>query len=88
MVPAPGSTSADKLYSNYLRKELIDEVHGIIPDIGKILTIFSETRKWILSISEFRKAYEERVQAGAGGCSKDKRCRHGPEDIILLFDHR
>jgi cold shock CspA family protein len=56
---------ADKLYSNYLRKELIDEVHGIIPDIGKVLAIFSETRKWILSISEFRKAYDERVQAGA-----------------------
>ncbi|MCP3387455.1 cold shock domain-containing protein [Bradyrhizobium sp. CCGB12] len=56
---------ADKLYSNYLRKELIDEIHGIIPDIGKVLAIFSETRKWILSISEFRKAYEERAQVGA-----------------------
>jgi len=56
---------ADKLYSNYLRKELIDEIHGIIPDIGKVLSIFSETRKWILSIEEFKKAYEERVQVGA-----------------------
>ncbi|WP_346295207.1 hypothetical protein LRC39_18360 [Rhodopseudomonas sp. P1] len=55
---------ADKLYSNYLRKELIDEIHGIIPDIGKVLSIFSETRKWILSIDEFKKAYDERVQAG------------------------
>ena len=51
---------ADKLYSNYLRKELIDEIHGIIPDIGKVLSIFSETRKWILSIDEFKRAYEER----------------------------
>jgi len=56
---------ADKLYSNYLRKELIDEIHGIIPDIGKVLSIFSETRKWILSIGEFKKAYEERVQSGS-----------------------
>lgn len=54
----------DKEYSNYLRKELIDEIHGIIPDIAKVLGIFSELRKWILTIEEFRQAYLERVEAG------------------------
>lgn len=55
---------ADKSYSNYLKKELIDEIHGIIPDIANVLSIFSETRKWILSIDEFRAAYEDRVATG------------------------
>lgn len=55
---------ADKAYSNYLRKELVDEIHGVIPDIENVLGIFSETRKWILSIDEFRKAYNERVENG------------------------
>lgn len=55
---------ADKAYSNYLKKELIDEIHGVIPDIANVLSIFSETRKWILSIDEFRAAYNERVAAG------------------------
>lgn len=55
---------ADKAYSNYLKKELVDEIHGIIPDIQNVLAIFSETRKWILNIEEFRKAYNERVEAG------------------------
>lgn len=54
----------DKIYSNYLKKELIDEVHGIIPDISNVLSIFSETRKWILSIEEFRDAYLERSKGG------------------------
>jgi hypothetical protein len=48
-----------------LKKELIDEMHGIIPDIAKVLSIFSESRKWILSIQEFRQAYQERVDAKA-----------------------
>lgn len=55
---------SDKAYSNYLKKELIDEIHGIIPDIAKVLSIFSELRKWILTIDEFKQAYAERVEAG------------------------
>ncbi|MEO7177672.1 MAG: hypothetical protein ABIW83_02400, partial [Allosphingosinicella sp.] len=55
---------ADKAYSNYLKKELIDEIHGIIPDISTVLDIFSETRKWILSVDEFRRAYKERIAEG------------------------
>lgn len=56
--------TADKEYSNYLKKELVDEIHGIVPDIAKVLGIFSELRKWILTIDEFRNAYHERVDAG------------------------
>ncbi|WP_095090816.1 P-loop ATPase, Sll1717 family [Mesorhizobium sophorae] len=57
--------AADKAYSGYLRKELIDEMHGLIPDIDNVLSIFSQTRKWILSISEFRSEYLERVKTGS-----------------------
>ena len=55
---------ADKAYSNYLKKELIDEIHGVIPEIDTVFSIFSESRKWILSVDEFKLAYQERVDAG------------------------
>ena len=64
IISADTIRDADKAYSNYLKKELIDEIHGLIPDISRVLSIFSELRKWILSIDEFRKAYQERVSAG------------------------
>ncbi|MER8504786.1 cold shock domain-containing protein [Mesorhizobium sp. M1339] len=54
---------ADKAYSNYLRKELIDEMHGLIPDIDSVFSIFSESRKWILNISEFKSAYNQRLKS-------------------------
>ncbi len=53
--------SADKAYSNYLKSELIDEIHGVIPDINTILRIFTQIRKWILTIDEFRRIYRDYV---------------------------
>jgi hypothetical protein len=55
---------ADKIHSNYLKKELIDEIHGIIPDIASVLSIFSERRRWILSIKEFQDEYRFRLNKG------------------------
>lgn len=52
----------DKSFSNYLRSELEDEIHGILPDIHNILNLFSHIRKQTLSIGEFKKAYEEAVK--------------------------
>lgn len=56
---------ADKSYSNYLKDELLDEIHGLIPDIATIFSIISEIRKWILDIDEFKTAFEARYRAGA-----------------------
>ncbi len=49
---------ADTAFSNYLRSELEDEIHGIIPDIHRILDIFTTLRKQTLRIDEFRESFE------------------------------
>lgn len=47
-----------KAFSNYLRSELEDEIHAILPDIKLILDVFSKERKQILSVAEFSSAYQ------------------------------
>ncbi len=54
----------DKAFSNYMRNELVDEVHGILPDIQSILDIISQIRKWSFSISEFRKIFDRQLASG------------------------
>lgn len=54
----------DKSFSNYLKRELIDEIHGVIPDISIVLDIISQIRKQTFSFSEFTRAYEMRVKDG------------------------
>ena len=54
----------DKAFSNYLKSELIDEIHGIIPEIQEIMSIISEIRKWNFPIDEFRDIYNQRVKNG------------------------
>ncbi len=49
---------ADGAHSEYMRREVIDEVHSIVDDIGEVLDIFSEMRKSIFSIEEFKLKYE------------------------------
>lgn len=56
---------ADKSYSNYLKDELLDEIHGLIPDINTIFSIISQIRKWILSTDEFVAAYDNQYRKGA-----------------------
>jgi hypothetical protein len=52
---------ADEAFSNHLRSELEDEILGILPEIGKILDIFSQIRKQTLKVDEFVEAYNAEV---------------------------
>ena len=56
--------NADKTYSNYLKSELTDEIHGIIPDIGNVFRVLSQIRKWILSVEEFSAVFDEYSEKG------------------------
>ncbi len=55
---------ADKAFSNYLRSELEDEFHGVIPDIHRILDIFTTLRKQTLRIDEFKEHFDTAVENG------------------------
>lgn len=55
---------ADTAFSNYLRSELEDEVHGVIPDIHRILDIFTTLRKQTLRIDEFKESFDSAVDDG------------------------
>ncbi|MBS4706992.1 hypothetical protein J4G57_03660 [Aeromonas caviae] len=54
----------DKAFSNYLKDELIDEIHGVLPEIKEVLMVISEIRKQIFSIEEFKGQYERSVKSG------------------------
>lgn len=56
--------SADKTYSNYLKSELVDEIHGVIPDISNVFRVLSQIRKWILGIDEFIDVFDEYTEKG------------------------
>nr|AWD72197.1 hypothetical protein pH1NP1_p020 [Polaromonas sp. H1N] len=47
----------DTAFSNYLKSELADEIHGIVPDINAIFDIISQLRKWSFSVQEFTDLY-------------------------------
>lgn len=47
----------DNAFSNYLKSELIDEIHGVLPDISTIFDVISQLRKWSFSVKEFIDAY-------------------------------
>ncbi len=57
-------TTQDILYSSYLRSELIDEVHSIIPDIDNVLEVFAKIGKSQLSVEDFKQAYLSAFEAG------------------------
>lgn len=54
----------DKGFSNYLKNELVDEIHSVLPDIVEILDLMSQIRKQAFSIDEFRDAFERQRAAG------------------------
>jgi ABC-type oligopeptide transport system ATPase subunit len=54
-----------KAFSNHLRKELIDEIHGIIPDIIPVLNVISQIRKQTFSIEEFTREFQKQVSRGS-----------------------
>lgn len=57
-------SEADTAFSNYLRSELEDEIHGAIPDIHKILDIFTTLRKQTLRIEEFVASFNQASESG------------------------
>ena len=57
-------TTQDITYSSYFRSELVDEIHSILPDIEKVLDMFSKIGKAYLNIEEFRELYELNYSEG------------------------
>lgn len=55
---------ADESQSEYMRREVIDEMYSIVDDISEILDLFSEMRKSIFSIGEFSEMYDEYYKNG------------------------
>ena len=51
------TVKADKAFSNYLRSELEDEIHGVLPNIGQIFDTIAHISKQNFSYEEFRHAY-------------------------------
>lgn len=70
----------DKGFSNYLKDEMVDEVHAQLPDIDVIFSIISQIRKQAFTIGEFKKAYLEYYKKGT--------VSNGNVDYVLqmLFD--
>ena len=48
---------ADREYSKRFRKEFVDEVHSIVPNVNGIFTVLSNIRKQSMSVREFEKEY-------------------------------
>lgn len=55
---------SSKAFSNYLKKEMEDEIHGAIPEIKDILALFTTVRKQILWVDEFKELYISEVNKG------------------------
>jgi hypothetical protein len=55
----------DKTFSNYLKRELIDEIHGVIPDIAAVFDTISQIRKQTFSEREFREAFAIKHENGS-----------------------
>lgn len=55
----------DKSFSSYLKRELIDEIHGVIPDISAVFDVISQIRKQTFSEREFRTAFERKQSEGS-----------------------
>lgn len=54
----------DKAFSNYLKRELIDEIHGVIPEISTVFDIISQIRKQTFSGREFAEVFRNKVEEG------------------------
>lgn len=54
-------SKADSQQSNYMRREIIDEVYSVIDDISEVLDIFVEIGKPIFSIREFTWEYNKYI---------------------------
>lgn len=55
---------ADDKFSEYLKQEIIDEIHPVLPEIDEVLDIFSTIRKQTFSPSQFIQEYNNKVCQG------------------------
>ena len=55
---------SDDSFSNYLRSELEDEIHSVIPDISTIFDLISHIRKQTIPIREFNNAFNKAYDEG------------------------
>lgn len=70
----------DKGFSNYMKEEILDEIHAQLPDINEIFSIISQIRKWNFTIKEFKDTYMKYYKQGT--------VKNGNVDYVLqmLFD--
>lgn len=55
----------DKTFSSYLKRELIDEIHGVVPDISAVFDVMSLIRKQTFSSAEFIAAFMQKRKEGS-----------------------
>jgi hypothetical protein len=55
---------AEGTFSNYLRSELEDEIHSVIPEIKQVLDIIAHMRQQVFSFEQFSTAYQKEVDRG------------------------
>lgn len=64
-ISASTMKTADEAYSFYLRREYVDEIQSVVPDIDNVFNCFSDIRKQIFTVEEFREVvsrYEREKQ--------------------------
>ncbi len=64
-IPASTVKKVDKTFSSYLKRELIDEIHGVIPDISAVFDVISQIRKQTFTEREFRFALARKIKEGS-----------------------
>lgn len=55
---------ADKSFSTYLRREFVDEIHGVVPDIDAIFDILSQIRKQTFTLNDSYRAFDAKRRDG------------------------
>jgi hypothetical protein len=55
----------EKSFSSYLKRELVDEIHGVVPDITSVLEIISQIRKETFSEKDFVEIFKAKRLEGS-----------------------
>ena len=58
------TAQADKAFSNYMRSEIEDEIHGFIPEISQILDTIAHLGKQTFTYRDFLSVYKTEVRRG------------------------
>lgn len=57
-------SNVNRIYSERLRQEIVDEIQGSIPQIEEIFNSISEIRKQVFSTAELQARYDEAIAKG------------------------